>query len=49
MPLKEGKSQKTIGANIAEMIRHGHPPAQAKAAALSKARESGARIPKKKT
>jgi hypothetical protein len=49
MPLKPGKSQKVIGENIAEMIRHGHLPAQAKAAALSKARESGARIPKKKT
>ena len=40
MPLKAGKSRKVISKNIAEMIRAGHPPAQAKAAAYRKARKS---------
>ena len=48
MPLIKGKSKKVIGENIAEMIKAGHPPAQAKAAALKTARKSGAKIPKKK-
>lgn len=46
MPLLPGK--KNIGKNIREMEQAGHKPAQAKAAALNKARESGAKIPKKK-
>lgn len=37
MPLKPGK--KNIGANIKEMIEHGHPQKQAVAAALDKARK----------
>jgi hypothetical protein len=41
MPLKSGKSKKTLSHNIEEMINAGHPPDQAKAAAYSKARESG--------
>lgn len=47
MPLKKGKSRKVIGENIAEMERSGHPRAQSIAAALSSARKSGAKIPKK--
>ena len=42
MPLKHGKSQKTISSNISEMIRSGHPKDQAIAAALSTARKSRA-------
>lgn len=38
MPLKAGKSQQVIGHNIREMVKAGHPRAQAVAAALSKAR-----------
>jgi uncharacterized protein len=48
MPLKAGKSKATIAGNIREMVKSGHPVKQAAAAAYSKARESGARIPKKK-
>jgi hypothetical protein len=47
MPLKKGKSKKTIGFNIKEMEAAGHPRQQSVAAALNQARESGARIPKK--
>jgi len=48
MPLLPGKSQKIISYNIREMIKSGHPRKQAIAAALQKARESGAKIPKKR-
>lgn len=47
MPLKKGKSKATISSNIREMRESGHPQAQAVAAALSTARKSGAKIPKK--
>ena len=40
MPLKKGSSKKTIGKNISEMIRAGHPKKQAVAAAMSTARKS---------
>ena len=44
-----GKREKraTVSKNISEMVKAGHPQKQAVAASLNKARESGARIPKK--
>ncbi len=40
MPLKPGKSEKTIGHNIKEMTKAGHPRDQAIAAAMRKAGKS---------
>jgi hypothetical protein len=48
MPLKKGKSKKTISTNIATEINAGKPRKQAIAIGLSVARKSGAKIPKKK-
>jgi hypothetical protein len=48
MPLKKGTSRATIGKNIKEMEAAGHPKKQSIAASLNEARESGAKIPKKK-
>jgi hypothetical protein len=38
MPLKEGSSAKTIGANVRELVHAGHPQAQAVAIAEKTAR-----------
>ena len=48
MPLKHGKSKKTISSNIKTEMEHGKPQKQAVAIALSEARRSGAKIKKKK-
>lgn len=48
MPLKKGKSKNVVKENIKEMMESGHPQKQAVAAALTQARKSGAKLPKKK-
>lgn len=47
MPLKKGKSKKTISSNVKTEIEAGKPQKQAVAIALNTARKSGAKIKKK--
>lgn len=47
MPLKSGKSRKTVSENIRTEMHEGKPQKQAGAIALNKARKSGAKIPRK--
>ena len=48
MPLKKGKSKKTIGKNIKEMKKAGHSEKVSIAASMNQAKKSGSKNPKKK-
>lgn len=49
MPLKKGTSRKVMGENYKAEISAGKPKKQAVAIMLNEARESGAKIPRKKS
>jgi hypothetical protein len=50
MPLRKGASKSIVSGNIRELMHTGkYPQKQAVAIALSEARRSGAKIPKKKS
>lgn len=49
MPLRKGKSKRVVSENIKTEMSHGKPQKQAVAIAHSKARESGAKNPRKKS
>lgn len=48
MPLKSGKSKSVISENIGKEVKAGRDPKQAAAIAYRQARQSGAKLPKKK-
>ena len=48
MPLRRGGSDAAISSNISELVASGRPRNQAIAIALDKARESGAKVPRRK-